>query len=105
MFLLDFEKAYDKISWTFLHECMRKLGFLNLWRCWTTFLYKEAKTTMVVNGEKGEALMKKVHQRCFLTPYLYLFVTDVLGYMISNPAYGIEGLTLPNGKQVHIKCL
>jgi len=69
-------------------------------------LYKEAKTTMVVNGEKGEAfIMEKVHQRCLLTSYLYLFVAYVLGYMIYDPTYGIKGLTLPNGKQVHIKCL
>jgi hypothetical protein len=64
MLILDFEKAYDKISWTFLHEYMRKLGFLNLWKRWTVFLY-EAKTMMVVNGEKGEAFIMEKFTKDF----------------------------------------
>jgi hypothetical protein len=28
-------------------------------------------------------------------PYLFILVVDVLGHVLSNPRYGIEGLTLP----------
>jgi hypothetical protein len=35
-------------------------------------------------------------------PYLYLFVSNVLIYMINDPAYGIKGMTLPDGSFVKI---
>jgi hypothetical protein len=54
MLLLNFEKAYDIINWTLLQESMRELGFSNQWIQWTTTLYEEAKTSMVVNGQKGK---------------------------------------------------
>jgi hypothetical protein len=50
MLLFDFEKTYDIINWTFLQESMRELGFSNQWIQWTTTLYEEAETSMVVNG-------------------------------------------------------
>lgn len=31
-----------------------------------------------------------------MAPYLFLFVQYVLGHMICDPAYGIEGITLPD---------
>ncbi len=43
---------------------------------------------------------KVVCQRCPITPYLYLFVVHVLGYMICDPRYGIEGLTPLDGTQI-----
>jgi len=32
-----------------------------------------------------------------LAPYLFIFTTDVLGYMMADPKYGVEGLSLPRG--------
>jgi hypothetical protein len=32
-----------------------------------------------------------------LAPYLFILATDVLGYMLANPKYGVEGLSLPRG--------
>ncbi len=81
---------------------MRKLGFSNQWIQWTTTLYEETKTSMVVNGKKGKSFQMErvVCQRCPITPYLYLFVVDVLGYMISNPRNGIKRLILSDGTQI-----
>jgi hypothetical protein len=52
MLLFYFEKIYDRINSTFLQESMRKLSFSNQWIQWTTTLYEEAKTLVVVNGKK-----------------------------------------------------
>jgi hypothetical protein len=57
---------------------------------------------VVVNGQKGKSFQmeRAIRQRCPITPYLYLFVVDVLGYMISNPRYRIEKLTFFDGTQI-----
>lgn len=60
---------------------MTKLGFLNQWIQWTTTLYEEVETLVVVNEQKGKSFQmeREICQRCPITPYLYLFVVDVLG--------------------------
>lgn len=34
VFKLDFEKAYDKVSWPFLQQALRMKGFSPLWCIW-----------------------------------------------------------------------
>lgn len=42
--LLDFEKAYDRVNWSFLEASMAKLGFSYKQILWTLALYRDAKT-------------------------------------------------------------
>lgn len=97
--LLDFEKAYDRVNWSFLQQSMTKLGFCQTWIKWTSTLYKRGKTLVLVNGQKTEpfAMGRGVRQGCPVAPYLFLFAADILGYMIADQRYAIEGLKLPNG--------
>jgi hypothetical protein len=48
---------------------------------------------MAINGSKGRKFKmgRAVHKKCPIAPYFYLFVIDIMGYMISNLTYGIEG--------------
>jgi hypothetical protein len=96
--MIDFEKAYDRINWSFLKATMLKLGFSAQWIEWTATFYQEAETQVLVNGHTGTKfeLERGVRQGCSMAPYMYLFVQDILGYMICDPANGIEGLILPN---------
>ncbi len=32
-----------------------------------------------------------------MAPYLFILATDVLGYMLADPKYEVEGLSLPRG--------
>jgi len=50
--LLDFEKAYDMVNWTFLQQAMKALGFSETWIKWTSTLYKGGETSVLVNGKK-----------------------------------------------------
>ncbi len=61
----------------------------------------------MVNGERGETftMERTIHQGWPLAPYLCLFIVDVMGYMVSNPTYKLEGSIFPNGKQVWDQCL
>ena len=96
--LLDFEKAYNRVSWVFIECTSIHLGFFPLWVLWIRALYIDASIQILVNGHKGEpfSLERSVRQGCPLAPYLFLFVADVLGYMLDDSKYGTQSLKLPN---------
>jgi len=101
LLLLDFEKAFDRIEWDFLFKALAVLGFSDTWVCWVKMLYKAASSAIKVNGIIGPIrnfpLERFVRQGCPLAPYLFILVTDILGYLMEDPRYEVEGLSLPKG--------
>jgi mannosylglycoprotein endo-beta-mannosidase len=99
LLLLDFEKAFDRIEWGFLFTALAKLGFSGTWVRWVGSLYQVASSAIKVNGAAGPdfQLAQLVRQGCPLAPYLFIFATNVLGYMMVDPKHGVEGLSLPRG--------
>jgi len=99
LLLLDFEKAFDKIEWAFLFKALEVLGFDGIWVKWVGSLYKEASSAIKVNGILGPdfPLERSVRQGCPLTPYLFILATDVLGYLMADPKFEVEGFSLLQG--------
>ncbi len=99
LLLLDFKKPFDRIEWSFFFTALTKLGFNNKWIQWVRSLYHSTSSTIKINEEVGKdfQLVRLVRQGCPLAPYLFILATDVLGHMIEDPKYGVEGLTLPKG--------
>jgi hypothetical protein len=50
---LDFEKAYDKISWDFLFEMLRQRGFNETWCKWIKEVVTSGTLSVQVNGPVG----------------------------------------------------
>ena len=50
---LDFEKAYDRVSWTFLEEVLLKKRFSSTWVSWMMQTVKGGRVAIDVNGERG----------------------------------------------------
>jgi len=99
---LDFEKAFNRIEWDFLFKALDKLGFNPTWVHWVASLYRDATSAIKVNGVAGPnfQLARSIRQGCPLAPYLFIIVTDVLGYMLDDPKHGVEGLSLPKGGRI-----
>ena len=102
MLLLDFEKAYDRVSWTFLRQVMEKMGFSATWIRQVMSLNLTASATIIVNGEQSQAfkLQRSVRQGCPLAPYLFLLTVDVLGQMLQHPDCHVKGLRLPDNSTI-----
>jgi hypothetical protein len=102
LLLLNFEKAFDRIEWGFLFKALERLGFSQTWVHWVTSLYRDATSTIILNGTLGPdfKLERSVRQGCPLAPYLFILAIDILGYMLADPKYGVEGLALPRGGQI-----
>jgi hypothetical protein len=97
MLLLDFEKAYDRVSWSFLAQTMARMGFEETWIQRVMSLNRNASATIIVNGEQSQPfkLERSVRQGCPLAPYLFLLTVDVLGQMLQHPDCQVKGLRLP----------
>ena len=102
LLLLDFEKAYDRVSWVFLEKTMEKMGFGAIWIQRVMSLNLNASATVVVNGEQSKAfnLQRSVRQGCPLALYLFLLTVDVLGQMLQHPECHVKGLRLPDNSYI-----
>ena len=98
MLLLDFEKAYDRVNWTFLRKVMAKMRFHDMWINQVMSLNENAAASVIVNGEisKTFRLQRSIRQGCPLAPYLFLLTVDVLGQMLQHPGCQVQGLRLPD---------
>ena len=102
MLLLDFEKAYDRVNWTFLKQSMAKMGFDSIWIQQVMSLNKNASASVIVNGEQSKTfkLQRSVRQGCPLAPYLFLLTVDVLGQMLQHTENQVKGLQLPDNTYI-----
>lgn len=48
---LDFEKAYDKVQWSFLFDVMRKKSFDEIWIQWVGKATLNGRVAININGE------------------------------------------------------
>jgi hypothetical protein len=83
---LDFEKAYDHVSWDFLREVLKRKGFSAAMVQRLMQLVSGGQTAINVNGEIGPYFRnaRGVRQGDPLSPILFDFMVDALAAMISR---------------------
>ncbi|GBG62169.1 hypothetical protein CBR_g29368 [Chara braunii] len=104
--LLDLEKAYDKVGWTFVLTTLRHMGFGRGFCSWVTAMYTFSTSSVVVNGHISAPfrLTRSLRQGCPLAPLLFVLQMEVLLNRIRRHP-DIRGLQLHNRKDCTVKAL
>jgi retron-type reverse transcriptase len=85
---LDYEKAYDRVSWTFLEEMLLSRSFGDTWVKWIMKLVKGGSLCVRINDENSSYFTpgKGLRQGDTLSPLLFNLVADVFTRMLMKVA-------------------
>jgi len=80
VFKVDFERAYDSVSWDFLIYMLRRMGFCNKWIHWIQGCLKSASVSVLVNGSPTSEFIPQsgLRQGDPLAPLLFNIVVEAL---------------------------
>ena len=86
LMLIDFEKAFDSISWKFIYKVLDIFGFPQSYIKWVKLLNTSIVGAVVQAGVKSEFL--KIERGCKqgdpIAPYLSILCGQILTYMIKD---------------------
>jgi hypothetical protein len=83
---LDFEKAYDKVKWSFLQQTLRMKGFSDEWSALINSFVSVGSVAIKVNDNVGRYFntLKGLRQGYPLSPMLFNIVATMLAIMIKR---------------------
>src|SRR3954463_4940048 len=86
IFKIDFEKAYDKVKWSFLQQTLRMKGFSKKWCALIHSCVSGGSVAVNVNDEIGCFFQTKkgLRQGDPLSPILFNIVANMLAIMIER---------------------
>ena len=98
---IDFEKAFDSVSWKCIYKALSFFKFPTLICDWFRTLYGNASTCVYFNGQYSNwfKLGRGCRQGDPLSPYLYLICAELMSLLIrKNP--DIKGIKMKNVEAV-----
>ena len=102
LLLVDFEKAFDSISWSFLNRCLNQLGFGTSFIRWITLFNTEVFASVLQCGFLSSRIEIKrgCRQGDPIAPYLFIICSQILTILIDQDEK-VKGLKIAN-KEIKI---
>ena len=93
MAFLDFEKAFDRVNWTYRDAVLRTLGIPEPMLRTINAFYSGAASQLELNGSTGSWFhpTRGVRQGCPLSPLLFALFAEPLGALLDDMGNGREG--------------
>ena len=92
---IDFEKAFDSISWSFIYKVLKYFGFGEYIVDWVKILNTNFKATVLQSGYLSNQFIieRGCRQGDPVAPYLFLLVAEILSVLIKQNK-DIKGITI-----------
>ncbi|GJS77998.1 putative RNA-directed DNA polymerase, eukaryota, reverse transcriptase zinc-binding domain protein [Tanacetum coccineum] len=86
IFKVDFEKAFESVSWKYLDFVLLSLGFSSKWRSWIRACLHSSRASILINGSPTFefSIKRDLRQGDPLSPFLFILVMEGLHYAMSN---------------------
>ena len=86
IFKIDFEKAFDSITWNFLFSMLANFGFGVKWISWIQECVSTARISILVNGSPTKEFnpQKGLRQGDPLSPFLFNLVVEALNILLQR---------------------
>ena len=95
--LVDFEKAFDSLSWEFINNTLKNFNFGENFIKWITLFQKNSNSRVILNGHLSQPF--PLHRGCRqgdpISPYLFILCSEYLTLAFEN-TNTIESITLHN---------
>ena len=84
LLLIDFEKAFDSVAWSFMEKCLVFYNFKEDIKSWIKLFYNNIKSSVIVNNRPTPwfTVERGCRQGDPISPYIFLLCSEVLAHMV-----------------------
>ena len=94
---IDFQQAFDSISWKFIHKTLDYFNFGPSFKRWIKLFQTGSESCILQNGHMTEyfSLLRGCRQGDPISPYIFILCAEVLSHMIKKDI-NIKGIIINN---------